>query len=204
MSTHLRQQQPAPRKVELEQSAKRRKPANAVAQPESAAVARSPRMSHLKQLRMMLDELILKADARDCLLAQGRDRYADRIPCDRDFEQLLSSLRDYVESHSGPEPQAATVSAADQNAVGEAPTVIRTTVGRMGVGRMGVGRMGKPGSTSRRRDRVRIQLKVSRPLAQILDALQKNKVRPGETIESILWESRRMKDLARLIGVKSH
>ncbi len=150
-------------------------------------------MSHLRQLRMMIDELILKADARDCLLQQGRDRYADRIRCDRDFQQLLSSLQDYIESHgTAPATAAKSQATATPSANAGGSTVIKTTVGRIA----------SRSRNYRRRDRVRIQLKVSRPLAQILETLQKSQVRPGETVEEILWESQRMKDLASLVGVQ--
>lgn len=69
---------------------------------QSAPAESQPlRMSHLRQLRIMLDELEVKLDARNCLHRNGRERYARRIQVEDEFNEFLQSVNDLVASHLG-------------------------------------------------------------------------------------------------------
>lgn len=137
---------------------------------------RSLRLPHIQYLRKMLDELEIKLDARSCLEHNGRQRYARRIPVEKNAAEILQSLQDLIDSFL-PEPVAP----------------IAATIGNHD----------RRSQSSAQRDHstVRIQLKLSPALVRVLQTVRKERVRASELVESVLWSSPRVQDTARLAGI---
>ncbi|MEO2031116.1 MAG: hypothetical protein ABGZ35_03420 [Planctomycetaceae bacterium] len=162
-------QRPAGSRIKQHQSADAGK--------RSVAPPPALRMSHIQQLRKMLDELEIKLDAQMCLQHNGRHRYARRIPVDQSAGEILRSLRDLVDSHLARpvSPIAATI-----------------------------GNHQRRGESDQRRDRstVRIQLKLSPALVRVLQTVRQERVKASELVESVLWSSPRVQDTALLAGIR--
>ena len=138
---------------------------------------RSLRMSHIQNLRKMLDELEIKLDAQMCLQRNGRHRYANRIPVDKNAGEILESLQDLIDSYLAKpvSPIAATIGDHDHQS-----------------------------SSEQRRDRstIRIQLKLSPALVRVLQTVRQERVKASELVESVLWSSPRVQDTAQLAGIR--
>jgi len=126
----------------------------------------------------MLDELELKLDAQTCLEENGRERYARRIPVERDFSEFLQSLQDLVESYQD-KPESSVVATIGSQQPASKP------------------------ETAGDQSTVRIQLKLSPSLVRVLQAVRREQVRASEFVESVLWASPRVQDTARLAGIRS-
>jgi hypothetical protein len=136
------------------------------------------RMPPIRHLRMMLDELEVKLDAQICLEENGRERYARRIPVERDFSEFLQSLQDLVDGYQDKPEPSVVASIGNQRQVS------------------------KP-DAPRDQATVRIQLKLSPSLVRVLQAVRREQVRASELVESVLWDSTRVQDTARLAGIQS-
>lgn len=136
------------------------------------------RMPPIRHLRMMLDELEIKLDAQMCLEEHGRERYARRIPVERDFNELLQAVQDLVDSYED----------KPESSVGESISQDRQ-----------VSKSDAPSDETA----VRVQLKLSPPLVRVLQAVRREQAKASELVESVLWDSLRVQDIARLAGIQS-
>lgn len=118
----------------------------------------------------MLNELELKLDAQTCLMEHGRQRYARRIPVERDLDEILQSLQDLIDNCSVPAPVQSDCSESASAANPESP--------------------------------VRIQLKLSPALVRVLQTVRKQGVKASSLVESVLCNSDRVQDTARLAGIR--
>ena len=132
-------------------------------------------MSHLLRLRAMIDELIIKVDAKECLTEHGRTRYASRIETDAAIQEMLESLDDYVQAHmSGSERTVAQ--SIDSRRVQEKASSDLSEI-------------------------VRVQMKMSVSLLKTLRAMRTHQRNASELVERILWDSQPIQDAARLKGI---
>ena len=138
----------------------------------------SVRMPPIRHLRMMLDELELKLEAQMCLEEHGQERYARRIPVERDFSEFLQSLQDLVDNYQDKPESSVVASIGNQRQVS------------------------KP-DAPRDQSTIRIQLKLSPSLVRVLQAVRSEQVKASELVESVLWSSTRVQDTARLAGIRS-
>ncbi len=139
------------------------------------------RMGHLQQLRIMLDELAVKLDARDCLERNNRHRYAARIQVESEFTKFLESMQDLVSSHLG---SAGGIASSESSVAGSVSDVSQVPVAAS-----------KDGS-------VRIQLKLSPALVRVLQAVRQENVKASQFVEEVLWEAPRVQDTASLAGIQ--
>ena len=138
----------------------------------------SVRMPPIRHLRMMLDELEIKLDAQMCLEEHGRQRYARRIPVERDFKELLQAVQDLVDSYQDKPESSVVESISNQRQVSRS-------------------------DAPRDQTTVRVQLKLSPPLVRVLQAVRHEQAKASELVESVLWDSLRVQDIARLAGIQS-
>ena len=133
------------------------------------------RMSHLRRLRAMIDELIIKVDAKECLTEHGRNRFASRIETDTAIQEMLESLNDYVQAHlAGPQPTSTPSIDSGQVRVKSAPGNCET---------------------------VRVQMKMSVALLKTLRAMRTDQRNASHLVENILWDCQTIQDAARLKGI---
>ena len=138
----------------------------------------SVRIPPIRHLRMMLDELEIKLDAQMCLEENGRKRYARRIPVEQDFSEFLQSLQDLVDSYQDKPESSVDESISNQRQIS------------------------KP-DAPRDQATVRVQLKLTPPLVRVLQAVRREQAKASELVESVLWDSLRVQDIARLAGIQS-
>ena len=138
----------------------------------------SVRMPPIRHLRMMLDELEIKLDAQMCLEENGRQRYAQRIPVERDFNALLQAVQDLVDSYQDKPELSMVESISNQRQVSRS-------------------------DAPRDQTTVRVQLKLSPPLVRVLQAVRHEQAKASELVESVLWDSLRVQDIAHLAGIQS-
>lgn len=170
MSTRLHRLRPKPGRANVQESHRSADGQSCIdkadVQPLESQQTRPFRLSHLQRLRSLIDALILKVDARECLEQNGRERYASRIQCDDDYRELLSSVEDWLTSHK---------SESSDLALEQTP--------------------------SRQAEDVRVRLRLTRRLAQILMTLQASGLSTSQHIEALLWESGQIKDAASLMNI---
>ena len=135
-------------------------------------------MPPIRHLRMMLDELEIKLDAQMCLEEHGRERYARRIPVERDFNELLQAVQDLVDSYQNKPEPSVNESTSKHSQVSNSDATSDETA-------------------------VRVQLKLSPPLVRVLQAVRREQAKASELVESVLWDSLRVQDIARLAGIQS-
>jgi hypothetical protein len=147
-------------------------------QPPLGVDRKSPlRMEHLQQLRMMLDELAVKLDARDCLENNRRHRYAARIQVESELMKFLDSMQDLVASHFGKSDEPAVTDESVAGTIPKASAASKTTA-------------------------IRIQLKLSPALVRVLQAVRQENVKASELVEEVLWQAPRIQDIAQLAGIQ--
>jgi len=54
---------------------------------------------------------------------------------------------------------------------------------------------------AKRGDTIRVQLKLSPALIRVLQTVRQEDFRASELVEEILWDSARVRDAARLVGI---
>lgn len=139
------------------------------------------RMGHLQQLRIMLDELAVKLDARDCLERNNRHRYAARIQVESEFTKFLESMQDLVSSYLSSTGGVVSSESSVPRSISDISPVPAAA--------------SKDGS-------VRIQLKLSPALVRVLQAVRQENVKASQFVEEVLWEAPRVQDTARLAGIQ--
>ena len=123
----------------------------------------------------MIDELIIKTDAKECLAQHGRQQYANRIRTDNGVQQMLESLNDYVQSHLSHSSDSSgklsdSVPLTSQDAADSS-------------------------------DKTKVQVQMSISLIRTLRAMRSAQRDASQLVEEVLWESQAIRDAARLKGI---
>ncbi len=142
--------------------------------PRHAQLSSAP-ASRIREVRDLLDDLEVLLEARSCLQDSGRQESARRIPLQRELKDVLRSVEALIESCQD---------GSESGSFDDDCTVLTTA--------------------DERKDRssVRIQLKLSPDLVRVLQTVRRAHVKASELVETVLWESPRIRDTARLAGIR--
>lgn len=148
----------------------------ATAQPvcEFTPPLKAVRVPAISQLHRMLDHLETRLEPRVRQQDGGSGSGSDLTSLQEDLDQLLKAVQELV---------AGVVDRADEgNAETDAVSAPEPPV-------------------RARRSAIRIQLKLSPDLVRVLQTVREAHVRASDLVESVLWESPRVRDTARLVGI---
>lgn len=145
---------------------------------EAVPALKAVRVPAVSQIRQMLDELEHRIDDRFCVESDGED--GSEATLEQDLNELLQAVQELIASchHSQCEPVDER-SSVDQSAETQSR---QTKAGPQSV--------------------VRIQLKLSPDLVRVLQTVRQHRVKASELVETVLWNSPRVRDTARLAGIR--
>ena len=154
-----------------------------------AKVARSARADSVRELhriRDAVDELLLLANARDCLHTVGRTDH--------------SSLEDYKAEAKSVVGRLRKLLGVKISAESASERMVETPARR--IDRPGPRSSAIP-RTKRRSGTSRIQIRLTKALVRVLAAFNDAGQKPSGLVERVLWKDRNIRDAAEILGVRS-
>ena len=152
--------------------------------PATTEVARGASENSVRELHRIRDaveELLLLASAGDCLRTTGRSNDASLKKYQHEARRVVGRLRSLLGVQT---PKT-------QRSIGKAGTAPSKVEQRVSAGPPNEPRSGMS----------RVQLRLTRPLVQVLAAFQEAGQKPSRLVEQVLWKDRNFRDAARILGL---